>query len=59
MLATSVVTEPWPVERRVFVYDVFVKGRAVALLALPISQRAIFSFGGILNRLFTLTYPVR
>jgi len=28
-------------------------------LALPIFQRVIFSFGGIWNRVFTLTNPVR
>ena len=36
--------EAWPVEQHVFVYDAFVKRRAVAPLALPIFQRVIFFF---------------
>ena len=44
VLATSVAMETWPVEHGVFVYDAFVKRRAVAL---PIFQRVFFSSGGI------------
>ena len=49
----------WPVEHRVFVYDAFVKRTWRGPFALPNFQRMIFPFGGILNRVFTLTTPVR
>ena len=67
-LATSVTMETWPVEHRV--NDHFSKhvspGPSFPIsetcrgpLTLPIFQSVIFSFGGIWNRVFTLTNPVR